>query len=159
MTTRSRTLRFLRRSWDTIAVGLLVSGSLAASLGLSHVAAWIPRMVLMITLALIIIQLVMEFREVGPVTDSPQRFRLPQLRPTGPVVVVSWIAGLMLAVLVFGTVLGSVAFGVAYLRWHAGESWLTSGVVALLLGLSVQLIFGLLLRAELHSGWLLDLLY
>jgi hypothetical protein len=155
---RSRPLRFLRRSWDTVTLSLLVSGWLVASLGLSQVAAWIPRMVLLITLGLLIVQLAVEFREVGPENDELRPPGLPPLRPTGPVVVVTWIAGLMFAVLLLGTVPGSMAFGLAYLRLHARESWLTSGAVALLLGASVQLIFGVLLRAQLHSGWLLNLL-
>jgi ABC-type cobalamin transport system permease subunit len=51
-------------------------------------------------------------------------------------------------------VVGSSLFCLAYLRWHVHEPWSTSGFVAVSLGASVQLIFGLLLGAQLHTGWL-----
>ncbi len=60
----------------------------------------------------------------------------------------------MLAVLLFGNVIGNSLFCLAYLRWHAHEPWPTSSFIAVSLGASVQLIFGLLLRAQLHTGWL-----
>ena len=157
MTDRSRTLRFLRRSWDTVGLALVVAGALAASLPLSRIAGWIPRTVLLVTLALVAVQLMIEFREVGPARGGPEPTRLPPMRPTGPIVVVLWVAGLMLAVLMFGTVIGGALFCLAYLRLHAQEPWHTSSAVALLLAIALYLIFGLLLQAQLHPGWLLEL--
>lgn len=154
MTRRSLPVRFLRRSWDTVLVAVSVTACLVASWPLSNVAAWIPRIVLAIVFALVVAQLVIEFRELGPASDGQAQARLPPIRPTGPVVVVLWIAALMLAVLLFGTVAGSTLFCAAYLRWHAREPWRTSCGVAVALGISVQLIFSLLLRAQLHPGWL-----
>jgi hypothetical protein len=150
----SRTLRFLRRSWDTVGLALVVVGALAATLPLSRIAGAIPRGVLLVTLVLVCIQLVIEFREVGPAGAGPERLRLPPMRPTGPIVVALWVAGLMLGVLLFGTILGSALFCLAYLRMHARESWWSSAAVAVTLAAVVYLVFAVLLRAQLHYGLL-----
>lgn len=149
----SRALRFVRRSWDTIVVAIVVATWLAASRDLGRVAAWIPRIVLGITLALVAVQLVLEFREIRPDTDPWTRDRLPPLRRGGPLVVVLWILALMIATLVFGTAPGSAVFCAAYLRWHAGERWVTSTAVGAALGTIVWLIFDRLLGAALYPGW------
>ncbi len=154
MKSQSRPLRFLRRSWDTVALALVVTGALAASLPLSRIAGAIPRAVLLVTLALVSIQLTIEFREVGPAGTEPKQSRLPPMRPTGPLVVALWVAGLMLAVLAFGTIVGSALFCATYLRIHARESWPSSAAVALTLAVVVYLVFAVLLRAQLHQGWL-----
>lgn len=158
MTPQPKALRFLRRSWDTVTVATTVAILFAMSLSLGRTAGWIPRIVLAITFALVVVQLVVEYREIGPAHGGSQPARLRPMRPTGPVVVVLWIAGLMLAVLLLGTIVGSVAFCLAYQRWHAHESWRTSVVIATVLGVFVKIIFGQLLHAQLHAGWLWALL-
>ncbi len=57
MTPRATPLRFLRRSWDTVVVALAVATLLAMSISLSRIAGWIPRLVLAITFALVVLQL------------------------------------------------------------------------------------------------------
>ena len=158
MNPQPKVLRFLRRSWDTVTVATTVAVLFAMSLPLGRTAGWIPRIVLAITFVLVVLQLVIEYREIGPAHAGSRPVRLRPMRPTGPIVVVLWIAGLMLAVLLLGTIVGSVAFCLAYQRWHAHESWRTSLVIAAALGLFVQLIFGQLLHAQLQAGWLRTLL-
>jgi hypothetical protein len=40
------------------------------------------------------------------------------------------------------------------MRWRAGERWQFSAVFALLLAISVQALFGLLLQSDLYQGLL-----
>jgi len=184
MNTNSRALRFVRRSWDTVALALAIAAFLATSLPLSRIAAWIPRIVLLVTLALIFVQLVREAREQFGNTREPTRPAMPVssagsrestrqdiavskedadtassllTRSTPPAVAVLWVLGLLLSVLLLGTTIGSTLFCFAYLRWHAREALMTSGIFALGLGASVQLAFGAILKAELYRGWLWQL--
>jgi hypothetical protein len=154
MAASQRASRVLRRNWDTIGLAAAVAGLLAASLPLSPIAASIPRGVLSITLALIVIQLLREIRE--PLTDAPatRPAASPPIRGVAPVVAVLWMSGLLLAVLLLGTVAGILLFSFAYLRWHVGESRVASLTFALVLGAGVQLVFGTLLHAVLYPGWL-----
>jgi uncharacterized membrane protein YtjA (UPF0391 family) len=137
---------------------LLVCVALVACLWaaapLSRVAAWIPRVVSVITLALVVVQLAVEYREIGPATDPWRRDSLPRLRRGGPLVVIGWVCGLMLAVVLLGTVAGSATFCTCYLRVHARESWRASAGVGIVLGACVWLVFAWLLAADLHAGWL-----
>ena len=64
----------------------------------------------------------------------------------------SWIGALLLAVWVFGVVIGVVLFCLAYLHWHAAERWPVSIVFALSLGLVIQLLFGTFLKITLYPG-------
>ena len=154
MTGASRALRFVRRSWDTLAIFGGVLACLWAAAPLGRVAGWIPRGVLWITLTLVAAQLVIEYREIGPETDPWRRDKLPPLRRGGPMVVVGWVLGLMAAVTMFGTVAGSASFCAAYLRVHARETWRASVGTGVVLAACVWLVFGWLLQAELHAGWL-----
>lgn len=173
--------RFLHRSWGTISLAVVVSGFLAASLPLSRIAGWIPRAVLSVTLVLIVVQLALEIRERLRNAPDTSRSALPDsstaadgaidpgagvahgdpepvpslpVRSVTPGQAVLWLSGLLLAVLLLGTTIGSSLFCLSYMRWHARESWAISSAFALGLGASVQLIFGALLQATLHPGWL-----
>ncbi len=149
-----RARRVLRRNWDTISLAAAVSGLLAATLPLSRIAASIPRAVLSLTLALIVVQLLREIRE--PLGDAPEAAAVPSLpiRGVAPAVAVLWTGGLLSAVLLLGTAAGIILFSFAYLRWHAGETRVVSFVFALMLGVGVQILFGTLLHAVLYPGWL-----
>lgn len=169
MNRRSAVLQFLRRSWDTVTLAGLLTAFLIASLSLGRGAAWIPRIVLVIALALTIVQLVIEARaQFGrprrdvsrlPLAEAPtvvadQGAQARSARSTHPVEAAIWIIGLMLAMLLFGTSPGSALFCLAYLRWHAHEEWLPSIALAALLGVGIQLVFGVLMNARLHGGLL-----
>jgi hypothetical protein len=154
VTPRSNALRFVRRSWDTLVVGAAILACLVVAASLSRPAAWIPRAVLVITLALVTIQLAIEYREIGPETNPWRTGRLPPLRRGGPLVVVGWVLGLMLAVVLLGTVAGSAAFCACYLRAHARETWRSSAGMGFVLGACVWLVFSKLLQADLQPGWL-----
>ena len=159
MTGPSRLRHVLRRSWDTISLAVLVSALLAASAPLGRVAASIPRGVLSVTLVLIGIQLLIEIRAsshaaTGGAAPALAPVPVPAVSATTPGLAALWLVGLLTAVLLLGTTLGSRVFSFAYLRWHAGARFPTSIGLALGIGASVQLIFGLLLQATLYPGWL-----
>jgi hypothetical protein len=161
MTATAGARRFPRPSAGTLGLALVVAGLLAASLSLSRIAGWIPRGVLSLTLALLVVQIALEIREQlrnapaapPPGANAATATTTPASAAT-PGEALLWMGGLLLAVLLLGTTAGTTLFAFAYLRWYAGESWPTSGVFALVLGVCIQLVFGLLLQATLYPGWL-----
>jgi len=157
--------RLARRSGVTLALALVVVGLLAASYSLSRIAGWIPRSALAVTLVLIVIQLGLDVRErmrdarstppPGLHTDTVTLLRLVSVTEA---VAILWVGGVLLALLLLGMTAGSALFAFAFLRVYAGENWRTSGIFALGLAGSVQLVFGTVLQANLYPGWLWQLL-
>lgn len=153
--------RLARQSGVVLGLALVAVALLSASYSLSRVAGWIPRSVLAVTLGLIVIQLGLDVRErmrVAPSTapqamnpGEPASLRLGSLTEA---VAVLWVAGALLALLLFGMTAGSALFACMFLRVYAGESWWSSAGFALALAACVQLLFGLVLQATLYPGWL-----
>lgn len=152
----------IRRSVATLGLAAVTGGLLAASWSLGPTAGWIPRLVLMLLLALLAVQLVLEVRER---MNRPARAAQPAGKPLAPVTqgasetgALLWLGGALLAVLALGTSAGSAVYALAYLRVRGAESWLHSAGYALALGATLELVFGGLLQAELYRGWLGQLL-
>ena len=158
-------LQFLRRSWDTVTLSIAVLSCLLASMALSRTAAWIPRIVLGITLVLLAAQLVREARELlvirrtqgrrGTQPASLQRdTAAAATRASSPAAAVLWVCALLPSVVLLGAATGSALYSFAYLRWHAGAAKSSSAAFALVLGLCLQLAFTGILHVELYRGWL-----
>jgi hypothetical protein len=145
-------------------------------LPLSRTAAWIPRIVLTITLTLTLVQLVREARELSAIARSELRrggstlrqtpagaMRRPmlpsraptQMRTISAFVAVMWIAGALISVLIFRRRRGQHALRrLHYLHGHGRASWLSSATFSLVLGACLQLAFSSVLHVELYRGWL-----
>jgi hypothetical protein len=136
--------RSLRQSWDTAGLVVVTAVLLGSSIALSNTAAWIPRAVLGITLGCIALQFALDIRRGARVASAamPDRPSAAPGRGVAPARALAWIAGLLLAVLLLGKPLGAALFTAAYLRGHAGETWLTSAVFAVVLGGCIHLVFG-----------------
>lgn len=148
----------IERSLLTIAFVVLTAGCLLASLQLSPSSAWIAQVVLTVTLLLLLLQLAVEqlplrgSRGSGDAEAQAGTGSRDSATRNGSLLpALAWIAALPFAVWLLGTALGSSLFCLAWLRWHSGERWAFSCIFSLLLGVGVQLLFGVLLRADL--GW------
>jgi hypothetical protein len=161
MTDLAGAWRLARRSVVTLGLSLVVVAMLVASYSLSPIAGWIPRIVLVVTLALLVIQLGIDVR--GRLRNPPStpgvgrnsvRATALRVASAAEAVAVLWAAGALMALLLFGMIAGSAVFAFAFLRGYAGERWLGSAVFALALAAGLQLVFGTVLNATLYSGWL-----
>lgn len=157
--------RHTQLSVSTLGLALVVAGLLAASFSLSRIAGWIPRSVLTVMLGLIVIQLGLEIR--GRMRSArPAPAVRPAAGPAPPLparsvtatVAVLWLAGALLALLLLGMTVGSALFAFAFLRRHAGESWRSSSLFALAFGAGLQLVFGVILQAQIYPGWLYSII-
>jgi hypothetical protein len=131
-------------SWLTLAFLVLASSMLASTFTLSRPSAWVPRIMLSTTLGLLLWQLVAELRSPA---DRAKGSGGRRARAAG-----AWICLLLALAWLLGAVAGSAAFCLCWLRWHAGERWLTSLVVALALGLALWVFFGVLPGTPLYPG-------
>jgi hypothetical protein len=152
MTDLAGAWRLARRSVVTLGLSLVVVAMLVASYSLSPIAGWIPRIVLVVTLAL-------RGRLRNPpstpgVGRNSVRATALRVASAAEAVAVLWAAGALMALLLFGMIAGSAVFAFAFLRGYAGERWLGSAVFALALAAGLQLVFGTVLNATLYSGWL-----
>ena len=133
-------------SWLTIAFTLLVGAMLWASLGLSRASAWMPQAILLGTLLLLLGQLATELiagrRQV--LASNGQTARA--------IAAAAWIGLLLLAAWLLGAAPGSALFCIAWLRWRARESWFRSLAIGAGLGLSLWLLFAVLLRVSIYTG-------
>jgi beta-lactamase regulating signal transducer with metallopeptidase domain len=148
-----------RRSWMTIMFIVAVSLFLCASFWLSKASAWIPQAILSATLLLLVAQFALELTSGSRATlaaDSPDETgnhdQETTARNGAMKSAFTWIGALLLAVWMFGAVIGVTLFCLAYLHWHAAERWPVSIVFALGLGLVVQLLFGTFLKITLYPG-------
>jgi hypothetical protein len=133
----------------TLAFIVLAGAMLWSTFGLSRVSGWIPQVVAAATLALLLLQLALDWRAAatpGAGTDTVAGRRRREWAAIG------WISSLLLAAWLLGVVCGSALFCFAWLRWHAGERWGLCALFAAALGLALWLVFGVLLRAELYAG-------
>jgi len=150
-----------RRSVVTLGLSVVVVGMLAASYSLSRIAGSIPRIVLVVTLALLLIQLVIDvrgrMRNPPPTRDMGRnagRAAALKVASAAEAVAVLWAAGALLSLLLFGMIAGSAVFALAFLRGYARDSWWSSAIFALALAVCLQLVFGTVLKATLYPGWL-----
>ena len=139
--------------WLTAALVLLIGTMLASSFGLSPVSAQMPRPVLGLTLFALLLQFAREWKSAYRAHVGPKE---PDRGNSGmrPIVALSWLAALPLAVWVLGVAAGSVGFCLFWLRWHAGESWMRTVALSACLGLAIWLLFGFLLGSALYRGLL-----
>lgn len=154
-------LRTVSGSGLTLLFIALVVLMLAAALGLSRVSAWIPLIVLSLTLALLLWQLAAELlARRGGFGSAPARREGagPDARGRRALAVIAWIGLLLLLSWLAGVVAGTTLFSIAWLRWHARERWPASLAQAAGLGLALWLVFGRILGSGLYPGVLLPLL-
>jgi uncharacterized membrane protein YfcA len=141
--------------WISAALIMVCCLFLGASVGLGNSARTTPQTVLLITLALLVLQLLRAVIQRAPtivdVTDQQQPVPLPAPMAIG------WIVAAITSVWLVGVSAGIAVFSLLYMRWYAREHWRVSLAFALGLGLGVQLLFGTLLQASLYPGLLLSL--
>jgi ABC-type transport system involved in cytochrome c biogenesis permease subunit len=116
------------------------------SFSLSRTSAMIPQVVLTVTLVFLLVQFVLDRRNPRPVRQG--------VRDGGVLMAIAWISALPAACFLFGVPVSAGLFCLLWMRWQAGERWQISIVFALLLGISVQALFRLLLQADLYQGLL-----
>jgi hypothetical protein len=139
-------LRAIRaESWLTLVFTLLTAAMLVASFWLSRPSAWVPRVVLCVTLPLLLWQLIRELR-------SPGMDGKAEVSGARALAASAWICLLPVLAWLLGAAAGSAVFCAAWLRWHAAERWLSSLAIAAALGLSIWLLFGVFLGVELYVG-------
>jgi hypothetical protein len=148
-------VKALAGRWLT-GVLLLVAGSMLwSSFGLSRVSGFIPRAVLSATCFVLAGQLVHDLWRAHSQTAALE----PERQRGRERVAAAWGLVLLLGVWLFGVVVGSMLFCLAWMRWHAGERWpvavgLSSGVGALL-----WLVFGRLPGPGPYVGLLGELVF
>ncbi|MDX1381029.1 MAG: tripartite tricarboxylate transporter TctB family protein [Xanthomonadales bacterium] len=135
----------------TLAFIVLAGGMLWSTVGLSRVSGWIPQVVLAATLALLLLQSVLDWRAAAIPDPAPGASADRRRREWAAA---GWIGSLLLAAWLLGVVIGGALFCCAWLRWHAGERWRTAAVFGTALGLALWLVFGVLLRSALYPGLL-----
>ena len=131
--------------WLILAFAIFLSMMLWASLDLSRASAWIPRIVLGFTLIVLLLEVsaeLMGVRSVMTGTEPPANAD----RRMRALAAIAWITLLLLASWLLGVTLGSALFCAAWLRWHAGERWIVSLLIAVGAGLVLWLLFALLKR-------------
>jgi phosphate/sulfate permease len=128
-----------------------------ASFKLSHSSAWVPRWVLAITLALLLLQLA---AELWSARTAPARMTMQEteVRRARTVAAASWLGLLLLLTWLLGSAPGGAVFCCAWLRGHAGERWSMSLVFAAVLGIALWLLFTTFLGVGLYPGVLLPYL-
>lgn len=151
---RSRITSMVMNSWLTVLFTAWVLVMLWSAEGMGRVSAWIPRLVLYATLLCLLGQLVKELRaswRLPPDASAPGN----EGRVRRTVAAAGWLLLLLLATWLFGVVAASTLFCLAWLRWHAGENWWMSLVIATTLGLVLWAIFSSIPGSNLYSGVLL----
>ncbi len=148
---RSHTPTVPPGSWLTLVFTAWVLLMLWASFGLSSASAWIPQLVLSVTLICLLLQLANELWTAR--TELPPTQALPVNGLRGrTVAAIAWLTLLLLLTWLLGIVLASTLFCLAWLRWHAGENWPVSLILSAGLGLGQWVFFSVLLDANLYSG-------
>jgi hypothetical protein len=143
----------------TIMFIVAASVLFCASFWLSQASAWIPQAILSVTLFLLVVQLALEltsYRQTILAVDSADKAgnqdHETTTRSSALKITFTWIGALLIAVWMFGVVIGVILFCLTYLHWHAAERWPVSIAFALSLGLAIQLIFGTFLKVMLYPG-------
>jgi hypothetical protein len=140
-------------SWLTLAFLAGASLMLWVSFDLSRTAAWIPQIVLGLTVILLLLQLSGELLATRAASPGGEA-QAASGRGMQALNALAWISLLMLASWLLGTALGSALFCFAWLRWHAGDGWLVSLAIAGGLGLTLWVLFAALLGVGLYPGLL-----
>lgn len=140
-----------RDSWLTIAFLLVVSLLLWKSTGISRASAWIPQAILLATLLLLLLRLVWELLDarLGPPAPAAGD---GEVRSSGLRSAALWITILVVSVALFGLAPGGALFCMAYLRWHAAESWPVCAALSAALGMGLWLFFAVFLGTGLYPG-------
>jgi hypothetical protein len=136
----------VRRHGDpmTLIFGGLVVLCLWQTTELSRPSAMIPRLVLITTLLVLLVQWV---------TQRRKRLQPPLVaRTDASVAAISWVCALPAACWLLGIPIGAGLHCLLWLRWHGKERWPVSVLYALVLGLALQLVFGFALQADLYRG-------
>ena len=146
-----RAARRLRASGLTLLFSALSMLLLAMSLQLSRAAGAVPRIVLVVTLALLLCELVVEWRGTRSAPPGESGNERPERRRRATAGA-AWIGGLLLAIWVLGVTVGSFLFCTTWLRWHAREGWSLSLGVAFGFSFVTWLVFSAALGVELYPG-------
>lgn len=142
-------------AWLTLAFTVLVSLMLWSSFDLSRAAAWIPRIILGFTLAVLLLRLALEIGRAPGQEPVEARGKAPVINSGSAVhatAAIGWISLLLLAAWLFGVAPGSALFCAIWLRLHARESWGLSLLVAGTTGAVLWLLFAVLPGSALYSG-------
>lgn len=158
-------MKMTPKAWLTLAFTLVTLWFLQESFSLSNVASFIPRITLSLTIFLLIIQLILDvktgdgsspFAAETVAANAESDWRLVRKIPAW--LAIFWMSGLLAALLLFGLVAGSSVFCLVFMKWHASESWKTSLLFAIMLGLGIQLVFSFIFGITLYGGALAEVL-
>jgi len=141
-------VKFLADRWLTLCFLLVAGLMLWASFGLSRVSGAIPRVVLSATCLLLLLQLVLDLRS----GRSQERADGASEQRSREQVAFSWIVALLLGTWLTGVVAGSALFCLAWMRWHARETWLLAFALAVAVGGLLWLVFGRLPGSGMYAG-------
>jgi len=134
---------------------VVVMAMLWASTGLSRASAWMPQLVLGFTLLLLVLQLYRDFRTSsfpGVAEADGEQAGKPGSGAGRLLGALGWFLLLLLLIVLCGVAVGGALFCAAWLRWHARENRLFSGLVAACLGLAMWGLFVVLLGLGLYPG-------
>ncbi|MEE4292349.1 MAG: tripartite tricarboxylate transporter TctB family protein [Xanthomonadales bacterium] len=135
----------------TVLISALLGLMLWQSLYLSAAAGWIPRVVLVFTLFLALLQCALDWRYGGALQQhSPSEKDGARRRRV--LAALAWIGSLLACILLLGTIAGSVVFSFAWFRWQARERLAVSLLMAAGLGLVLWTAFAFLLGVSLFPG-------
>jgi len=151
---RSRITSMVMNSWLTLLFTAWVLVMLWSAESIGRVSAWIPQLVLCTTLLFLLGQLVKELRASWRLPPDASVSR-NEGRVRRTVAATGWLLLLLMATWLFGAVAASTLFCLTWLRWHAGESWWMSLVIATTLGLVLWVIFSTIPGSNLYPGVLL----
>lgn len=145
--------------WLTLAFATLTSLMLWSAGDLSHASAWIPRIVLGSTLAVLVLRLVAETGFEAGGKRPERQVTAPVAAPAArsgngvrAVAAIAWMSLLLASAWLFGVALGSAMFCAAWLYWHARESLGLSLAAAGAAGGALWLLFALLPGSALYAG-------
>lgn len=152
---------FTGRFWSTLGfIGLLIV-FFWHSRQLSESAAAISTTVIALSLALLVFQLLREcigIRGATAITIETESEEKASPRGIALVRIFAWLGAIPLLFGLFGISAGAALYCMAYLRWHAAETWLFSLVYALIIGTLVKLIFDMLLPVNYYQGMFYSLI-
>ena len=148
-----------QRAWLTLGLMIIALWFLQDSIGLSSVASFIPRIILLLTLFLLIVQLLLDLKGPGgsssyvaETMDFQADSTIRAVRRTPAWLVILWITALPTAIWLLGVMVGGSLFCLVFMKWYAFETWKFSLAFSITLGLAVQLVFSVILKITLYGG-------
>jgi len=154
-----------RPSVLTLAITILACLFLADSVTLSKMARFTPQATLAVTLLLLILRLLTEFRSDQPINGSAEESEKTGKNSAKPDIdgittakIILRIGAILPMVWLFGMSAGASIFCLAYLRWQSEESWKFSIISSCALGMILYWGFKHSLHISLYPGIAMRLL-